>query len=128
MAVTQYLCIGCPLGCRLEVEDEDDRILEVRGSECNRGKVFAEQEHTSPERIVTTTVRVAGGVWPRLPVKTLRAVPKARMQAVSAALRAIEVTAPVRVGAIVVADVADTGVPVVATRDMPAAERPDGWH
>ena len=37
--IVHYLCIGCPLGCHLEVEeDEDDNIVEVRGWACKRGE------------------------------------------------------------------------------------------
>ena len=75
--VSHYLCIGCPLGCRLEVEEEAGEIIEIRGQSCKKGEVFARQEHTDPRRVVTTTVAVAGGLWPRLPVKTEGDVPKA---------------------------------------------------
>jgi glycerol-3-phosphate dehydrogenase len=34
MPVTHYLCIGCPLGCRLEVEaDDDGQNVEIRGGD-----------------------------------------------------------------------------------------------
>ena len=59
MNTATYLCIGCPLGCRLEVdEDEEGQIVEIRGFSCKRGKVYAEQEHTAPRRMVTTTVDI----------------------------------------------------------------------
>jgi len=119
--VTHYLCIGCPLGCRLEVETEDGAIVEVRGHSCRRGKEFAVQEHTDPRRFVTTTVRVEGGVWPRLPVKTAGSVPKDRMIDVARALHEVTLRAPVALGDVVLHDVLGTGVDVVATRDLPAA-------
>ena len=60
--VTHYLCIGCPLGCRLEVEEDlDGSVVEVRGHSCRKGKTFAEREHHDPRRMVTTTVAVEGG-------------------------------------------------------------------
>ena len=49
IATYSYLCIGCPLGCRLELdEDADGTIVEIRGSSCRRGDRYAEQEHTDP--------------------------------------------------------------------------------
>ena len=43
--ITHYLCIGCPLGCRLEVEEGlEGAIVEVRGFSCKRGERFARQE------------------------------------------------------------------------------------
>ncbi|MCL4860271.1 MAG: DUF1667 domain-containing protein [Caldilineaceae bacterium] len=114
---TSYLCIGCPLGCRLEVdEDESGQLVEIRGFACKRGKEYAAQEHTAPERTVTTTVRLVGGAQARLPVKTRAPVPKALALAVCRALRTVTVTSPVSVGEVILADVLGTGVDVVATR------------
>jgi CxxC motif-containing protein len=114
-----YLCIGCPLGCRLEV-DEDDHgdIIEIRGSSCRRGDRYAEQEHTDPRRGVTTTVSITGGLWPRLPVKTSGEIPKDLVRAACAELRHVRVQAPVKLGDVLVHDLLGTGCDVVATRDM----------
>ena len=121
MAITHYLCIGCPLGCRLEVEEEDGAIVEVRGFSCKLGKEYAEQEHTDPRRMVTGSVRVTNGLWARLPVKTNRPVPKGQVRAVARVLRQITTGAPVSLGDIIVANVLDTGADIVATREMPPA-------
>ena len=119
--VTHYLCIGCPLGCRLEVEeDADGDIIEVRGFACRKGKTFAEREHTDPRRMVTTTVAIRGGTWARLPVRTVTEVPKDRLWTVVEALRNVSVDAPVKMGDLILSDVAHTSVDVVASRDMPA--------
>ncbi len=33
-----YLCIGCPLGCRLELDETGSGdVVEIRGSSCRRG-------------------------------------------------------------------------------------------
>ncbi len=119
--VFHYLCIDCPLGCRLEVEDGDGGEVEVRGFTCKKGKDYGKQEHRDPRRMVSTTVRVSGGVWPKLPVRTASAVPKDKVLDICRALRAITVAAPVRMGHVVVADILETGVDIIATRDMPAA-------
>jgi len=115
--VAEYLCIGCPLGCRLEVEETDDDI-EVRGFTCKKGKEYGRQEHTDPRRVVTTTVGVRGAAWQRLPVKTSAAVPKGMVRDVCRALRHVEVASPVAMGTAVMEDVLGTGVDVVATRDL----------
>jgi CxxC motif-containing protein len=119
--ITHYLCIGCPLGCRLEVEeDAGGDIVEIRGFSCRKGRVFAEREHTDPRRMVTTTVTVTGGRWARLPVHTTQEVPKDRVMEVVSALRAVAVAAPITLGMPIATDVCNTGVDVVASRDMPA--------
>ena len=118
--ITHYLCIECPLGCRLEVEeDAEGSIVEVRGFSCRKGKVFAEREHTDPRRMVTATVAVRGGLWPRLPVRTTATVPKDRVWDVVSLLRPISLDCPVIMGDVIIADIAGTGVDVVASRDMP---------
>lgn len=120
--VTTYLCIGCPLGCRLEVEeDEAGEVVEVRGFSCKRGKEYAIQEHTDPRRVVTTTVAVTGGALPRLPVRSAGTVPKGLVRDACCVLRDVKLRAPVRMGDVVLTDVLGTGVDVIATRDMPAS-------
>ncbi len=122
--IVHYLCIGCPLGCRLEVEvDAVGDVVEVRNSICKTGKEYGRQEHLDPRRMVTTTVRVRGGRWEKLPVKTTGAVPKHKVHEVCAALRGAIVEAPAAMGAVVAENVAGTGVDVIATRDMPAQEK-----
>lgn len=118
-ATTTYLCIECPLGCRLEVDDAEGEIVEVRGFSCKRGAEYARQEHVDPRRTVTTTVAVSGSLWPRLPVKTAHPVPKSRVRDVCAWMRGVRVAAPVALGQIVARDVLGLGVDMVATRDMP---------
>lgn len=118
--LTHYLCIGCPLGCRLEVEEGDEHeIVEVRGFACRKGDEFARREHSDPHRMLTTTVAVTGGRWARLPVRTRTEIPKGLVFAACTALRTVSVAAPVQMGDVVVADVLGTGVDVIATRDLP---------
>ena len=120
--ITHYLCIGCPLGCRLEVEDNaDGDIVQVRGSSCKIGKAYGRQEHTAPRRVMATSVRIKGGTWPRVPVKTSGPIPKALVRHAAYVLRTVELKAPVRTGTVVVANVLRTGVDIVTTRDIERA-------
>lgn len=118
--ITHYLCIGCPLGCRLEVEEDQEQIVAIRGFSCKLGKDYAEREHTDPRRMLTTTVAIDGALWARLPVRTASPVPKGQVRAVCAVLRAVRLQAPVALGAVIARDVLGTGVDVVATREMAA--------
>lgn len=124
LVTAQYLCIGCPLGCRLEVgeEPESHAIVEVRGFSCRRGKEYAIQEHTAPRRIVTTTVAIDHARWARLPVRSDRPAPKEMVLTICHALREVRVAAPVKIGELIVADVAGSGVDMIATRDMPIVQ------
>ncbi len=120
IVTVRYLCIGCPLGCRLEVDEdlEEHAIVEVRGFSCRRGKEYAIQEHTAPQRMVTTTVAIDKARWARLPVRTSRPAPKDKVLEICRALRTVRVSAPIASGDIIVRNVLDTGVDIIATRDM----------
>lgn len=116
-----YLCIGCPLGCRLEVEEDDrHQIVEVRGFTCKRGEQYARQEHVEPRRTVTTTVAVRGGEWARLPVKTAGDIPKDLIAPLCDRLHQLQLEAPVAIGQVVLPDALGTGIDVVASRSLAA--------
>ena len=117
---TELICITCPMGCTLDVTHEGETIVEVDGATCKRGLDYAEEELTDPRRMVTTTVRVVGGLHPLLPVYTSGPIPKARIFDLLEEIRKAEVTAPVKLGHVVLEDVVGTDVDVLASRDMPA--------
>jgi CxxC motif-containing protein len=116
-----YLCTGCPLGCRLEVDAVDGDVVEVRGFGCKRGERYGRQEHVDPRRPLSTTVWIDDAAIRRVPVRTSEAIPKARVVEVADALRGLRVRAPVHRGDVVLADVCGTGVDVIVTRDLPRA-------
>ncbi len=122
MERVHLICIGCPLGCPLEAELENGQVLSVCGHTCKNGEKYARKELASPTRIVTTTVKVTGGVLPVVSVKTASDIPKEKMRACIQALRAVELAAPVEIGTVVLSDVVGTGVAVVATKTV-AAEK-----
>lgn len=119
---TKMICITCPVGCALEVTHDGTTVTNVTGNTCKKGIDYARSELTDPRRMVATTVRVRGGLHPLLPVYTAAAVPKPKIFDLLAALRAIELEAPVRMGEVVLADAVGTGIDVIASRDMPAAQ------
>ena len=112
----ELICIVCPRGCHLQVDEDNDYA--VTGNRCPRGAAYGKAELIHPTRTVTSTVRCTGGAHPRCPVKTDQPIPKDKMFDVTAALDAVELTAPVRIGQIVIADVCGTGANVVATRNI----------
>jgi CxxC motif-containing protein len=118
--IFRYLCIGCPLGCHLEVDDSeaDTEGVKVTGWSCKTGKAYGEQEHKDPRRNMATSVRIKGARWGRVPVKTTGTIPKKLVRDVARAVQGIEIEAPIRLGTVVLANVLGTGVDIVATRDM----------
>ena len=121
MNTVNLTCIGCPLGCQIEVlMDDDKNIRLVTGNNCARGDKYARKEVTSPTRIVTSSVRVYGSKNGErmVPLKTASDIPKGKMMDVIRALRGVSVPCPVRIGDVLMADVAGTGVDVIATKDV----------
>ena len=117
MEKRELICIGCPMGCPLTVGLEGGEILSITGHTCRRGEVYARKEVTNPTRIVTSTVDVEGGKVARVSVKTKEDIPKEKIFQCVKALKGVTVKAPVHIGDVIVANVADTGVDIVATRD-----------
>ena len=111
-------CIACPMGCPLSVEMDGDKVINVTGNTCPRGKVYGEKEVTNPTRIVTSTVKVSGGDSVMVSVKTKNDIPKGKIFDVVKALKDVESPAPVKIGDVVIADVAGTGVDIVATKNV----------
>ncbi|SFQ24986.1 CxxC motif-containing protein [Lachnospiraceae bacterium XBB1006] len=111
-------CIGCPLGCTITVTMHDGKIESISGNTCKRGEVYARTEVTAPVRTVTSTVKVAGGILPVVSVKTAGDIPKEGIFPCMEELRKITVTAPVNTGDVIVENVCDTGVSVIATKNV----------
>ena len=118
----EMICIVCPNGCRLRVDEENG--YQVSGNRCPRGAEYGREELLHPVRVLTGTVRLRGGVLARCPVKTLGAIPKEMVLDAARALREAEVLAPVRRGDVVIRDLCGTGVDVAATREIPSAPPP----
>ena len=118
----ELICIGCPLGCNLTVEMDGGQVVSVNGNTCKRGDDYARKELTDPRRIVTSTVPVAGGNLPVVSVKTASDIPKEKIRECLCALKGVTLTAPVQIGDVIVENVADTGVDVIATKSISAVE------
>lgn len=110
-------CIVCPRGCALTVRfDEAGKITSVEGNACKRGAVYAEKECTHPERTVTSTVRTESGAV--IAVKTATTVPKETVFKVMDEINAVRAKDSVRIGDVIIENVAGTGVAVVATSEL----------
>ena len=109
----ELICIGCPLGCNLTVDMDGSEVVEVKGNTCKKGKEYAVKEVTNPTRIVTSIVRVKNGNIAVVSVKT-----KAKIHDCIKALKDVEVEAPIKIGDVLVSNIAGTGVDIVATRNI----------
>lgn len=122
MNTRDLTCIGCPLGCSLTVTMENSEVTAVSGNTCPKGDAYARKEVTNPTRIVTSTVRVTGGSAAMVNVKTASDIPKDKIFDCIEALKSIAVEAPVKIGDVILADAAGTGIDIVAAKNISKAE------
>lgn len=110
----ELICITCPRGCHLFVDEN----MNVMGNFCPRGEMYAKAELTHPVRMVTSTVAVASTKECRLSVKTKEPVPKELIFPVMEEIRKTVVNTPISIGDVVIKNVCDSGVDVIATKEI----------
>jgi len=116
----EMVCIVCPIGCHLTVTKDDSNPsgYSVTGNTCIRGIDYGIKELTNPTRVVTSTIKIRNAHLKRLPVKTNGAIPKDLNFECMKIINSIEVEAPVKMGDIIVKNILDTGIDLVASRSM----------
>lgn len=123
----QFNCTTCPSECLLTVEverDADGHVAEVRsvtGNNCPRGDKFARQELSCLMRVLTTTVAVSGGDEALLPVRTADAIPLELHAQAMALIRGLVIKAPIRMGDVVLENLLDANINLVASMDIDQA-------
>ncbi len=113
-----FICINCPLSCSLELYEEEGRVREVKGADCKIGEKYAAEEFTDARRVLTTTVKAKDGIITLLPVRSTGAIPKRLVKEAVRELADIVVEAPVDKGQVILADILETGIDVVASRRL----------
>ena len=106
--MTDLICIVCPKGCHLKVDEENG--YKVTGNGCPRGAAYGEKELVNPTRVITSTVRVEAKTARRVPVKTASDIPKGKIYDIMKELVAI--------GDVVIPNVLGLGVDVVACKKV----------
>ena len=123
----QFSCTTCPSECLLTVEverDADGHVTAVRsvtGNSCPRGDKFAHQELTCPMRVLTTTVAVSSGDEVLLPVRTADAIPLELHAQAMALIRGLVINAPIRMGDIILPNLLNTNIDLIASMDIDPA-------
>ena len=116
--VRSFTCISCPLGCLLEVAlNSRGEVEEISGFTCQLGEDYAREEAVAPRRMVCAALCVKGSLEP-LSVKTAAAIPKESIQRVLDAIKELELAIPIDEGAVLVDDIAETGVALLATKSL----------
>lgn len=126
--IRQMTCIMCPMGCDLTVKTGNDTETDrgsaeilVTGNTCPKGKEYAVQELTDPQRNIATSVLIKGGELPLASVRLDHAIPKDRIFDVMTEIRKRSLEAPVRAGQVVIQNVLGLDANVIATKHVERA-------
>lgn len=114
--MTELICIVCPRGCHLSVDENADYA--VSGNSCPRGAEYGKKELTNPTRVLTSVVRIDGAIYPCCPVKTSSDIPKSMIKDAMNLLKDVRVNAPVCIGDVVVKNILGTGADWIVTKDF----------
>lgn len=116
-----FTCIICPNGCEIEAELDDTgkKLLSLSGNLCPRGEGYVKQELTAPKRTIATSVLLENGALPLASVRLTEPIPKERIFDVMAQIRTLRLTAPVRVGQVVSANILGLGSDLIVTKNIP---------
>ncbi len=122
-----FTCTFCPVGCEIAVEYTDQQLVCIEGNACGKGGEFVRKEVYSPERILTTTIRVRddnsnssnnNSELPLVSVRTTKPIPKRLLFKAMDVISKVEVEAPIKKGDVLLKDILGTGADVIATRDI----------
>jgi len=111
------ICITCPKGCEARVWAEEGS-LKVKGKICKKGKSYLKQEFQEPRRTLTTTVLTQDSRLKRFPVRTSGSIPKKDLLRAMDYLSSVKVRPPVKASDVIVRDLLQTGVDVIACDDL----------
>ncbi len=120
----EMICINCPIGCNLKVYGDNEENIRVEGNKCPRGLQYGTDEVLNPKRMVTSSVPLCVDenteIYQMISVKTSEAVPKELIFSVLKEIKSIDLKSKgikkIEVGDILLENVCNTGVDIVATQ------------
>ena len=128
METSFVTCVICPKGCSIKVDwelcdDGSKKVVGVFGNSCTRGLKYATAEVVHPERVLTSTVRLVndgddGHSCELVPIRSASPIPKESLMAAMEEISKKTIrNSSVKMGDVVIEDIAGTGVAMVACRD-----------
>ena len=113
----EIICTVCPRGCHILAKGDGKTVTSVEGYACPRGKTYAENEYLAPVRILTTLVKLEGGVEELLPVRSSKPILKEKIFECMEQIKKVTVRPPIKRYDVIIENVCGTGVDIVATKD-----------
>ena len=120
--ISTVVCIVCPVSCEVKTDWDDDGVNKIENNLCRLALEYVESELFDPRRTITTSVPVDDGDWPLVSVRTDVPIPKAMLITAMDEITGLRVSAPVKTGDVILADILGTGANVVATRKVAAKD------
>jgi CxxC motif-containing protein len=113
----RIICTVCPQGCEITATFEGDKIVEFTGYGCPRGVEFARTEFTNPLRILSTSVKVEGGCYPLVSVRSDRGIPRSDLMDCMDIIRQVSVKVGTKRGSVVIEHILGSEANVITTAD-----------
>ena len=110
----KMVCIVCPNGCHLKI-DQAGEDIQVTGNLCPRGEAFAKAEITCPMRTISSTVKTTSSEQPVVSVKVSKEIPKSKIFDVMDEIQMVVLDHELDAGQPVIQNVCDLGVDVILT-------------
>lgn len=111
----KLICINCPMGCEIDVSKKGEEVF-VSGNSCKAGEKYALNEISAPKRIITSTAYVDNGK--RVSCKSSSAIDKKLIFSVMEEIHHLRLKAPIRINDVLIQNVLNTGVNIIATRNI----------
>jgi len=118
MSEKEITCIVCPIGCKILIRTDENKCEILNNGKCKRGNEYARSEALNPQRMLTTSVLVEDGNWPLVSVKSSKPVPKKMVFQILQEIKKINLKAPIRLGDVLVKDILETKVNIIATKNV----------
>lgn len=110
----EFICIVCPKGCRIKVDDNEN----ITGYTCLRGLNYVKEELTCPKRMLTSTVKVSNRKDTYVSVKTSSSISKDLLLDVMKELKKIRVEAPISMHQVLIKNIFDTNIDIISTKEV----------
>jgi len=114
----EITCIVCPIGCKIIIKTNGKKFELLEGNKCKQGVEYARSEALDPRRVLTSSVLVEDGIWPLVSVKTKKPIPKEKVFEVLKQIQRIKVNAPIKIGQVIVKNIANTNIDLIATKTI----------
>jgi CxxC motif-containing protein len=114
----EITCIVCPIGCKILVKTDGTSFEILKGNKCKKGIDYAGHEALDPRRMLTTSILVLNGKWPLVSVKSSESVPRKKIFSILHEIKKIKLEAPIESGEVVIRNIADTDIDIIATKTV----------